>query len=86
MLKGIVDLSPALELARSGKGPAEIWIAIEGGTYDKAPGYREYLNDLIERYISVPLGVGINVIQVDQAVITGAAIAALRPPAFRAAP
>ncbi len=86
MLKGIVDLSPALELARSGKGPAEIWIAIEGGTYDKAPGHREYLNDLIERYISVPLGVGINVIQVDQAVITGAAIAALRPPAFRAAP
>ncbi|MBQ3921233.1 MAG: hypothetical protein II689_03240, partial [Firmicutes bacterium] len=86
MLRGIVGLSPALELARSGEGPAGIWIAIEGGTYDKAPGYKEYLNDLIRRYISVPLRVGINVIQADRAVITGAAIAALRPPAFRAAP
>ncbi len=75
MLRGVVNMSPAAELAAEKGGP--VWICIEGGTYDHAPGYKESINGLIGDYISGDLGIDCRIMQVDQAGITGAAIAAL---------
>ncbi len=75
MLRGVVAMSPAAASAKEKGG--SVWVCIEGGTYDHAPGYKERIDSLIDKYISKELGIDCRIMQVEQAGITGAAIAAL---------
>ena len=75
MLRGVVLMAPALEKCREEGGP--LYVCIEGGTYDHAPGYKESIGSLIHEYIELPLGIQVRIVQLDNAVITGAALAAL---------
>jgi hexokinase len=75
MLRGVVAMSPAAASAKEKGG--SVWVCIEGGTYDHAPGYKEKIDSLIDKYISKELGIDCRIMQVEQAGITGAAIAAL---------
>ncbi len=83
MLRGVVEISPAAAAAKAAieaggaKEDHPVWICMEGGTYDHAPGYKECINGLIDEYISKPLGLDCRIMQVQDAGITGAAIAAL---------